>query len=116
LPQYEITEESWGRVSNLLMETYPAPTTDNQLNQLENTTMNWYEDFTSSNVNRIGYDPSTEECFVEFKDKSNNVTSTWAYSRVSADDFEAIRTAPSVGSAVNRNLVRSGLYSSRKVS
>ena len=78
--------------------------------------MNWYNDFDSSNVNRIGYDPSTEECFVEFKDKSNNVTSTWGYSRVSAADFAAIHEAPSVGSAVNKNLVRAGIYSSRKVS
>ena len=78
--------------------------------------MQWFNDFSSSNVNRIGYDPSTEEVHVEFKGKDGNVTSTWGYSRVSQADFDAIHTAPSVGSAVNKNLVRAGIYSSRKIS
>jgi hypothetical protein len=74
-----------------------------------------YTGFTSSNVARLGYDPDTQEVFVTFKDKTGNETSTWSYSRVTRADFEAIKDAPSVGSAVNRTLVRSGLYSSRKI-
>ena len=80
------------------------------------TNIEWHEDFSSSNVNRLGYDPEAQEAYVEFKGKDGNVTSTWAYSRVDRTEFEAIHTAPSVGSAVNKSLVRGGIYSSRKVS
>ena len=76
----------------------------------------WYNDFESSNVNRLGYSAETQEAHVEFKDKTGNVTSTWAYGRISFEDFELIHHAPSVGAAVNRHLVRGGIYSSRKVS
>ena len=75
----------------------------------------WHEDFQSSNVQRIGYDSENREVLVTFKDKAGNPTSTWGYSPVDRADFDAIHTAPSVGSAVNKGLVRSGAYSSRKV-
>ena len=77
--------------------------------------MESYSDFESSNVARLAFDPQTSEVFVTFKGKDGKTTSTWCYWPVSRADFDAIHHAPSVGSAVNRNLVRGGLYSSRKV-
>ena len=77
--------------------------------------MKTYTDFESSNVSKLGYDPEKQEVHVTFKNKAGNDTATWAYWPVTWSDFEAIHTAPSVGSAVNKSLVRGGIYSSRKI-
>jgi len=74
-----------------------------------------YTDFESSNVASLGYDPEKREVHVQFKDKAGNHTAKWAYWPVDRADFDTIRTAPSVGRAVNQSLVRGGIYSSRKV-
>ncbi len=75
----------------------------------------WFDDFQSSNVAQLGYNSSTQECYVQFKKSDGTLTAQWKYWRVPPAEFEAIHTAPSVGSAVNKGLVRSGLYSSEKV-
>lgn len=83
----------------------------------------WYDDFESSNIHRLGFDPERQEAHVEFQDKSGNLTSHWAYWSVSQADFAAVHAGMpdkngnlSVGAAVQKHLVRSGLYSSRKIS
>ena len=46
----------------------------------------------SSAIRKIGYDPATQRLFVEFPSGS-----VWAYNEVSVDDFNALRSAESVG-------------------
>lgn len=76
--------------------------------------MTMYEDFTSSNVARLGYEPETKTVRVEFKNKAGAVTSIWNYTKVEEEDFELIHTAPSVGHAVRTFLV-GGPYTGRRV-
>ena len=52
----------------------------------------------SSNIAAVGYDEENESVYVQFLDGS-----TYAYKGVLAHEFENLRTAPSVGSYLNRN-------------
>ena len=65
----------------------------------------------SSNVKSIGFDAETGTVKVEFVSRPGTY---YEYLDVSPEDYAAIRSAPSLGSAVNKYLVR-GPYQSRKV-
>lgn len=52
----------------------------------------------SSNVAAIGYDSENQAVYVQFLNGS-----TYAYKGVPEHEFENLRTAPSVGSYLNRN-------------
>lgn len=52
----------------------------------------------SSNVAAVGYDAESQTVYVEFLNGS-----TYAYKGVPEHEFENLRTAPSVGSYLNRN-------------
>ena len=52
----------------------------------------------SSNISAIGYDVETQTVYVQFLNGS-----TYAYKGVPEHEFENLRTAPSVGSYLNRN-------------
>ena len=52
----------------------------------------------SSNIAAVGYDAENESVYVQFLDGS-----TYAYKGVREHEFENLRTAPSVGSYLNRN-------------
>jgi hypothetical protein len=52
----------------------------------------------SSNISSVGYDAENQTVYVQFLDGS-----TYAYKGVSEHEFENLRTAPSVGSYLNRN-------------
>ncbi len=52
----------------------------------------------SSNIAAIGYDAESQTVFVQFLNGS-----TYAYKGVPEHEFENLRTAPSVGSYLNRN-------------
>ena len=52
----------------------------------------------SSNVSSVGYDSESQTVYVQFLGGS-----TYAYKGVPAHEFENLRTAPSVGSYLNRN-------------
>jgi len=62
----------------------------------------------SSNVDSIGYDPDTQTLRVRF-----NNGSVYDYMNVPAMEFEQLRSAPSVGSYLNRNV--KGNYPYQKV-
>lgn len=62
----------------------------------------------SSNVDSIGYDPKTQTLRVRF-----NNGSVYEYMNVSAMEFEQLKTAPSIGSYLNRNI--KGNYPYQKV-
>jgi hypothetical protein len=52
----------------------------------------------SSNIAAIGYDAENQTVYVQFLNGS-----TYAYKGVPEHEFENLRTAPSVGSYLNRN-------------
>lgn len=52
----------------------------------------------SSNIEAVGYDAENETVYVQFLNGS-----TYAYRGVPEHEFENLRTAPSVGSYLNRN-------------
>jgi hypothetical protein len=52
----------------------------------------------SSNIAALGYDAGAETAYVAFLNGT-----TYAYKGVSLQEFENLRTAPSVGSYLNRN-------------
>jgi len=52
----------------------------------------------SSNIAAIGYDAENQTVYVQFLNGS-----TYAYKGVPEHEFESLRTAPSVGSYLNRN-------------
>ena len=52
----------------------------------------------SSNIAAIGYDVENQTAYVQFLNGS-----TYAYKGVPEHEFENLRTAPSVGSYLNRN-------------
>lgn len=52
----------------------------------------------SSNIAAIGYDSDNQTVYVQFLDGS-----TYAYKGVPEHEFESLRTAPSIGSYLNRN-------------
>lgn len=52
----------------------------------------------SSNIAAVGYDAVNQSVFVQFLNGS-----TYEYKGVSEQEFENLRTAPSVGSYLNRN-------------
>lgn len=52
----------------------------------------------SSNIASVGYDAESQIVYVAFLNGS-----TYAYKGVSAQEFENLRTAPSIGSYLNRN-------------
>ncbi len=52
----------------------------------------------SSNIAAVGYDADNQTVYVQFLNGS-----TYAYKGVPAHEFENLRTAPSVGSYLNRN-------------
>ena len=52
----------------------------------------------SSNIAAVGYDAENLMVYVQFLDGS-----TYAYKGVPEHEFEILRTAPSVGSYLNRN-------------
>lgn len=52
----------------------------------------------SSNIASVGYDADSNTVYVAFLNGS-----TYAYKGVSPQEFENLKTAPSVGSYLNRN-------------
>ena len=58
-----------------------------------------YKAVTSSNIQGIGYDPTTKELFVEFKGRSR-----YKYSGVQQEDYEDFMSAPSKGSYFADNI------------
>ena len=52
----------------------------------------------SSNIASIGYDAENQTVYVQFLNGS-----TYAYKGVPEHEFENLRTAPSIGSYLNRN-------------
>ena len=52
----------------------------------------------SSNIAAVGYDAENQMVYVQFLNGS-----TYAYKDVPEHEFESLRTAPSVGSYLNRN-------------
>lgn len=52
----------------------------------------------SSNVSAIGYDSENQIVYVEFLNGAR-----YAYKGVPAHEFDNLRTAPSIGSYLNRN-------------
>lgn len=52
----------------------------------------------SSNIAAVGYDAANQTVYVQFLNGS-----TYAYKGVPEHEFENLRTAPSVGSYLNRN-------------
>lgn len=52
----------------------------------------------SSNIAAVGYDADNQTVFVQFLNGS-----TYVYKGVPEHEFENLRTAPSVGSYLNRN-------------
>jgi hypothetical protein len=52
----------------------------------------------SSQIHSIGYDAETETLAVRFKSKLGEPTSLYHYSKVTPENFEAFRTARSIGS------------------
>ena len=52
----------------------------------------------SSNIAAVGYDAENQTVYVQFLNGS-----TYAYKGVLEHEFENLRTAPSVGSYLNRN-------------
>jgi hypothetical protein len=60
----------------------------------------------SSNVARVGHNPTTNDLYVEFLDGA-----IYAYSGVDAQTFEELRDAPSVGSFLNRVIKHNYPYS-----
>ena len=52
----------------------------------------------SSNISAVGYDAESQTVYVQFLNGS-----TYAYKGVPEHEFENLRTAPSVGSYLNRN-------------
>lgn len=57
----------------------------------------WHQ-VNSSNIAAVRYDPETQAVYVKFLNGS-----TYAYKGVPEHEFENLRTAPSVGSYLNRN-------------
>ncbi len=56
------------------------------------------EPVSSSNIAAVGYDVENQSVYVQFLNGS-----TYAYKGVPEHEFENLRTAPSVGSYLNRN-------------
>ncbi len=52
----------------------------------------------SSNISAVGYDSENQTVYVQFLNGS-----TYAYKGVPEHEYENLRTAPSVGSYLNRN-------------
>ena len=52
----------------------------------------------SSNIAAVGYDIDSQVVYVQFQNGS-----TYAYKGVAEHEFDNLRTAPSVGSYLNRN-------------
>ena len=52
----------------------------------------------SSNISAVGYDAESQTVYLQFMNGS-----TYAYKGVPEHEFENLRTAPSVGSYLNRN-------------
>jgi hypothetical protein len=52
----------------------------------------------SSNIAAVGYDAESQTAYVQFLNGT-----TYAYKGVPEHEFENLRTAPSVGSYLNRN-------------
>ena len=52
----------------------------------------------SSNIQAVGYDAESQTVYVQFLNGT-----TYAYKGVPEHEFENLRTAPSVGSYLNRN-------------
>lgn len=67
------------------------------------------EEVLSTNIKSIGFANGTVK--VEFVSRPGTY---YEYEGVSEEDYQAIRNSPSIGSAVNKFLVR-GPYTSRKV-
>ena len=52
----------------------------------------------SSNISAVGYDAESQTVYIQFMNGS-----AYAYKGVPEHEFENLRTAPSVGSYLNRN-------------
>jgi len=59
---------------------------------------------TSSQIHSIGHDATTNKLAIRFKTKDGRPTSLYHYDHVTAADFEAFRTADSIGSFFKRNI------------
>jgi hypothetical protein len=56
------------------------------------------DEIASSQIHSIGYDAETETLAIRFKSKLGEPTSLYHYSKVTPANFEAFRTAKSIGS------------------
>ncbi|KVU22289.1 hypothetical protein WK65_18290 [Burkholderia ubonensis] len=58
----------------------------------------------SSQIHSIGYDAESETLAVRFKGRAGDPTSLYHYSKFTQANFDAIRTADSIGSHFYRNI------------
>lgn len=55
------------------------------------------QDVESSQINAIGFDPETNTLAIQFKSWRGEVGSTYHYANFTAEDFEAFKSAESLG-------------------
>ena len=55
------------------------------------------DEVSSSQIHSIGHDAATNTLAIRFKNYKGEVTSLYHYSNFTAEDFEAFRTAESIG-------------------
>jgi len=58
----------------------------------------------SSQIHSIGHDPNTSTLAIRFKNYKGEATSLYHYSNVTAADFEAFRSADSIGSHFGKHI------------
>lgn len=56
------------------------------------------DEISSSQIHSIGHDAETQTLAVRFKAKGGGLGSLYHYSGVSQEEFDAFKTAPSIGS------------------
>lgn len=61
-------------------------------------------DVDSSQINAIGYDPETLTLAVQFKGWKGELGATYHYGNVTAEDFEAFKSAESLGRHFGRHI------------
>jgi hypothetical protein len=62
------------------------------------------QDVESSQINAVGYDPETLTLAVQFKGWKGELGATYHYANVTAEDFEAFKSADSLGRHFTRHI------------
>lgn len=58
----------------------------------------------SSQIHSIGHDPATNTLAIRFRNSKGDPSSLYHYENFTAEDFEAFRTAKSIGSHFGKNI------------